>query len=330
MVRTRGRDGRIVRRGQPRRGVSTSMHGELAIDLGNLPYSGEFRHAYPHPTISPRPLSIPVPPGPSSSAPTYHQSVPEPLHQTQSFPLHPTSGTFVQPTPGTLVQTTPYPIVHTTSSSSVPTTTGSVQGLSDHVDHGATAASEHNLPPEEVQRDPTGRVIIRLLGRGWTPNHFASEAIGHCIRSQFRGPYHHYDAMPEEDKLKWWTDFQDSNIDVHQLDPATKLQTWKEVVGGKSRGRVYGTTDLAANIRQGVSSLTQASAPDTSQSGHVTKNQMLHAKLSMWSQKYAHLEDELKVIKDKLISMERDKTTSNSTTQFDHEYDPEQDDQPVP
>ena len=208
MVRTRGRDGGIVRRGQPRRGVSTSMHGELAIDLGNIPFSGilpsdpsspyisshsstpssspsssipsssghgEFRHAYPHPTISPQhthisssshPLSIPVPPGPSSSAPTYHQSVPEPLYQTQSFPLHPTSGTFVQPTPGTFVQTTPYPIVHTTSSSSVSTTTGSVQDLSDHVDHGATAASEHNLPPEEVQRDPTGRVIIRLLGRG--------------------------------------------------------------------------------------------------------------------------------------------------------------------
>ena len=200
MVWTRGRDGMIVRRGQPRRGVSTSMHGELAIDLGNLPYSGilpssdpgtpyisshsstpssspsssipsssghgEFRHAYPHPTISPRPLSIPVPPGPSSSAPTYHQSVPEPLHQTQSFPLHLTSGTFVQPTPGTFVQTTPYPIVHTTSSPSVPTTAGSVQGLSDHVDHGATAASEHDLPPEEVQRDPTGRVIIRILGRG--------------------------------------------------------------------------------------------------------------------------------------------------------------------
>jgi len=41
------------------------------------------------------------------------------------------------------------------------------------------------------------------------------------------------------------------------------------------------------------------------------------------------LEDELKVIKDKLISMERDKNASNSTTQFDHEYDPEQDYQPV-
>ena len=53
---------------------------------------------------------------------------------------------------------------------------------------------------------------------------------------------------------------------------------------------------------------------------------MLRPELSMWSQKYAHLEDELKVIKDKLISMEREK----STTQFDHQYDPEQDDQPVP
>jgi len=93
---------------------------------------------------------------------------------------------------------------------------------------------------------------------------------------------------------------------------------------------VYGTTDLAANFREGVSSLTQAFAFDTSQSGHVIENQMLRVELSMWSQKYAHLDDELKVIKDKLISMERDKNTSNSTTQFDHEYDPEQDDQLVP
>jgi len=123
---------------------------------------------------------------------------------------------------------------------------------------------------------------------------------------------------------------QDFNNDVHQLDPATKLQTWKEAAGGKSRGWVYGTEDLAANLRKGVSSLTQASASGTSQSGHVVENEMLRAELSMWSKKYAHLEDEPKVIKDKLISMERDKATSNSTTQFDHQYDPEQDDQPVP
>ena len=80
--------------------------------------------------------------------------------------MQPTSGTFVQPTPSTFVQTTPYLIVHTTSFSFVPTTVGSMQGLFDHVDHGATAASKHDLHPEEVQRDPTGRVIIRLLGIG--------------------------------------------------------------------------------------------------------------------------------------------------------------------
>jgi len=57
---------------------------------------------------------------------------------------------------------------------------------------------------------------------------------------------------------------------------------------------------------------------------------MLRVELSMWGQKYAHLEDEMKVIKEKLISMKREKNASSSTTQFDHEYDPEQDDQPVP
>ena len=88
--------------------------------------------------------------------------------------------------------------------------------------------------------------------------------------------------------------------------------------------------DLAANFRQGGSYLTQASAFGTSQSEQVIENQMLRAEISMWSQKYAHLEDEMKVIKEKLISIVRDKNASNSTTQFDHKYDPEQDDQPTP
>ena len=38
MVSTRGRDGSIVRRGQPKHGVLTSLHGVLAIDLGRIPY----------------------------------------------------------------------------------------------------------------------------------------------------------------------------------------------------------------------------------------------------------------------------------------------------
>jgi len=135
----------------------------------------EFWYAYPHPTISPHhthisssshPPSIPIPPGPSLSVPTYHQSVPAPLHQTWGFPLQPTPATFLQPTRGTFVQTTPHLIVHNASNPSVPATIGFVQGLSDHVDHGVAAALEHDLPPKEVQCDPTSRVIIRLLGRG--------------------------------------------------------------------------------------------------------------------------------------------------------------------
>jgi len=33
---------------------------------------------------------------------------------------------------------------------------------------------------------------------GWTPNQYVVEVIGHCIKSQFRGPYHHYNAMIKE------------------------------------------------------------------------------------------------------------------------------------
>jgi len=36
----------------------------------------------------------------------------------------------------------------------------------------------------------------------------------------------------------------------------TKIQCWKDVAGGKSRGKVYGTGDLVANIHHGVPSLT--------------------------------------------------------------------------
>jgi len=39
MVRTRGRDGSIVKRGKPRHGVVRSMHGQLVVDLGSIPYS---------------------------------------------------------------------------------------------------------------------------------------------------------------------------------------------------------------------------------------------------------------------------------------------------
>ena len=61
-----------------------------------------------------------------------------------------------------------------------------------------------------------------------TPNHYASDAIGQCIRSQFRGPYHHYDAMTKEDKLKWWSDFKvilNFNYNFIQINQNGKTET---------------------------------------------------------------------------------------------------------
>ena len=82
MVRTRGRDGSIVRRDQPRRGVPTSLHGELAINLGRIPYSG----------LSP--LSnemVPIPPPrllPSPHPPLTHQILLPPFHPPPTMHLH--------------------------------------------------------------------------------------------------------------------------------------------------------------------------------------------------------------------------------------------------
>jgi len=97
----------------------------------------------------------------------------------------------------------------------------------------------------------------------------------------------------------------------------------RDVQNKKVSQRVKNYGQQIYNFHLGVSFLTQPFASGTLQSEHVIENQMLRAEFSMWSQKYAHLENEIKVIKEKLISMERDKNASNSTTQSDHEYDPE-------
>ncbi|GAU25398.1 hypothetical protein TSUD_70500, partial [Trifolium subterraneum] len=46
---------------------------------------------------------------------------------------------------------------------------------------------------------------------------------------------------------------------VQKVDGVTKLQLWTESVGGRTRGRVYGTGDLSANLRRGCTSLIQQS-----------------------------------------------------------------------
>ena len=68
------------------------------------------------------------------------------------------------------------------------------------------------------------------------------------------------------------------------INPTTKLQCWKDVVGGKSGGRCYGTADLASNIRHGVSSLTQPSilAPSSDYFSH---NEQLHQQVMQANEK---------------------------------------------
>ena len=44
-----------------------------------------------------------------------------------------------------------------------------------------------------------------------------------------------------------------------EVEGSTRIQIWKEVAGGKTRGRCYGTGQLARNIRYGVNFLTQVS-----------------------------------------------------------------------
>ncbi|GAU50633.1 hypothetical protein TSUD_410270 [Trifolium subterraneum] len=52
--------------------------------------------------------------------------------------------------------------------------------------------------------------------------------------------------------------------DTQKIDGSQKMQIWKDAAGGKSRGRCYGTGQLAANLRNGVTHLTyEAEAPHT-------------------------------------------------------------------
>ncbi|MCI04495.1 hypothetical protein A2U01_0025542, partial [Trifolium medium] len=49
---------------------------------------------------------------------------------------------------------------------------------------------------------------------------------------------------------------------TQEVDESQRIQIWKDVSGGKSRGKCYGTGHLATNLRYGVTHLTvEAEAP---------------------------------------------------------------------
>ncbi|XP_027904285.1 uncharacterized protein LOC114164025 isoform X2 [Vigna unguiculata] len=547
MVRTRGRHGKLVRRDQRKRGVPISMHGDLAVELGNISYgnvlsrhtasSGQHPPHLPHSSIpsssTPSPStpssSTPSPPTsssntpsqltPSSSTPSFStdqrhvfqsslRSMPLPhhtstsvLHHTTYPPLHPTTypplhPNFPQTVPPVLPSSAPkvhdtrrtivqsfsptvhfpfHPLVQVPSTPLGQTSFAlPVEPPHDDVVQHTPATSNHHVLPEEVPRDASGRVIIRPVGKGWTPNRYAVEAIGHAIRSQFGGPYHHYEAMPEDAQLKWWTkfkarvtwapqdewqirkvyeskvrkrlsdmltkarvrgnkpswigeqawsallnywdsekfkerssrnkinrssarggalhstgrkshldialalerkygrpvepdelflathtkknggwvdgraretyetyherlrviqaeSFERSTSDPKQISAVIKIQCWKDVAGGKSKGRVYGTADLAANIRHGVSSLTQPSLLaaatnhiDLSATDHIdysAENEQLRRQVTQANitareamEKCAKLEDTMQLLKQQMAMMMERRVEDMSTS----------------
>jgi hypothetical protein len=46
---------------------------------------------------------------------------------------------------------------------------------------------------------------------------------------------------------------------VQKVDGGTKLKLWVDSAGGRTRGRVYGTADLAVNVRRGCTSFIKQS-----------------------------------------------------------------------
>jgi len=78
----------------------------------------------------------------------------------------------------------------------------------------------------------------------------------------------------------------------------TKIQCWKDVVGGKSRGGVYCIGDLAANIHHGVSFLAQLSI--LVRTIHPRSGQLVETKRLLEEVKQANMRDD-KLIKNILM-----------------------------
>jgi len=110
-----------------------------------------------------------------------------------------------------------------------------------------------------------------------------------------------------------------------------KLQCWKDVVGGKSRGRVYGTGDLATNFCHGASSLTQPSvlASSVDHDDQLAENAQLkqqileaNAKADKVDKRSAQLEDTVRLMQQQLAMMMKKHVadTSTSTSQVHPHY----------
>ncbi|KAL5067969.1 hypothetical protein RYX36_018856 [Vicia faba] len=63
----------------------------------------------------------------------------------------------------------------------------------------------------------------------------------------------------------------------NNVDGSKKIQLWKEAVGGKSRGRCYGTARMAVNIQYEVSYLTQLTISNSNREAEIQAIEMARA-----------------------------------------------------
>ena len=138
--------------------------------------------------------------------------------------------------------------------------------------------------------------------------------------------------------------------EAQDVDGASKLQLWKEVAGGKTRGRCYGTADLSSNIRLGVSSLTRESRapvgladdPQHSDDTEALRHEVVQANqraaqanksAEEANQRSARLEHTLQTVLERMAVLERQSgvgsTSASQAQQVHPHYDDDLDDQPL-
>ncbi|KAL5054877.1 hypothetical protein RYX36_035559 [Vicia faba] len=102
--------------------------------------------------------------------------------------------------------------------------------------------------------------MAQELGRSVDPDELFlathKKKSGNWVDNRSQTTYKHYQDRLKEVETQIGEASQNG---TQKVDGATKLELWKEVAGGKSRGRCYGTADFSINLRHGATSLTQES-----------------------------------------------------------------------
>ncbi|WJX15661.1 hypothetical protein P8452_05774 [Trifolium repens] len=158
---------------------------------------------------------------------------------------------------------------------------------------------EEDGEEDNHDKDTCGKVIIRPMCNGFTPADVAAAAIRRVIEKTFPDNITCYSEVKDKARELWFKNFgkfvswephhehndyqqrmtQATQTDdgvtsvTQEVDGSEKIQIWKDVSGGKSRGRCYGVGHLAPNLRYGVTHLT-----DEADAHHIrVENQKIEA-----------------------------------------------------